>query len=150
MSRAPVAVAALVAVLALTGCFATGPQPEDAIPPALLASDLDILEASAGKGVDGFSVNVSASVLVERDEISADDLREILRIVVENTHITNINAIAISARSDETEEVNGFTTNVYIDLVPAAEELGLDDPDDGLGTIRADWDEVVTMLRETE
>ena len=150
MSRIPVVVAALVAVLALTGCFATGPQPEDAIPPALLASDLDILEASAGKGVDGFSVNVSASVLVERDEISADDLREILRIVMENTHITNVNAITISARSDETEEVNGFTMNVHIDLVPAAEELGLDDPDDGLGSIRADWDEVVTMLRETE
>lgn len=149
MSRTPAAAIALAVVLALTGCVATGPQPEDAIPPALLASDLDILEASADKGVDGFSVNVSASVLVERDEISADDLREILRIVVENTHITNVNAISISARSDETEEVAGFTTNVYIDLVPAAEELGLDDPDDGLGTIRADWDAVVTMLKKT-
>ena len=146
----PAAFVAALAVLLLTGCFATGPQPDESIPPALLASDLDILEAEAGKGNDGFSVNVSASFLVERDELSADDLREVLRIVVENTHITNINAISILAQSDEMESTEGFEHNVTIDLVPVAEELGLENQNSGrTGSIKVDWDEVVTMLKET-
>lgn len=142
--------ASALAVAALAGCVATGPQPEEAIPSALLASDLDILEASAGDSVDGFSVNVSASFLVERDEFTADELREVLRIVVENTHITNVNAVSIIGQTDELETVAGFESNVNLDLVPAAEELGLPDPDDGRGTIRVDWDSVVAMLEETE
>lgn len=147
----PAAFAAALAALLLTGCVATGPQPEDAIPPALLASDLDILEAEAGKGNDGFSVNVSASFLVERDELSAEDLREVLRIVVDNTHISNINAISIIARSDEMEETEGFEHNVTLDLVPAAEELGLENQNSGgTGSIQVDWDAVVAMLEETE
>ena len=143
----PVAPAAALAVLLLSGCFATGPQPDESIPPALLASDLDILEAEAGKGNDGFSVNVFASFLVERDELSADDLREVLQIVVENTHISNINAISIIARSDELEETEGFEHNVTLDLVPVAEELGLDNQNSGrTGSIQVDWDDVVAML----
>ena len=147
--RRPLVAAIPAAVLLLTGCFAVGPQPEDAIPPALLASDLDILEASAGKGVDGFSVDVWASFVVERDAVTADDLREVLRIVVENTHITNVNAISIIGLGDEVDPDSIDEQNERLDLVPAAEELGLPDPDDGLGSIRADWEDVVAMLEET-
>lgn len=142
--------AAAAALVALSGCVATGPQPAESIPPALLASDLGILEASADTATDGLSVNVKATVLVERDEISADDLREILRIVVDNTHITNITAVGISARSDETEEVGGISVNVPVDLVPAAEQLGFDDPGSGRGAILVDRDDVLTMLKESE
>lgn len=148
LRRALVALAGGTALL-LAGCVAAGPQPEDAIPPALLASDLGILEANAGDSVDGLSVNVWASFLVERDEVSADDLREVLRIVVDNTHITNITSISISALGDEIDEQSIDEQNVRLDLVPAAEELGLTDPDDGLGSIRAGWDEVVAMLEGT-
>lgn len=146
--RLPLLSAALV-LAALTGCVATGPQPEAAIPPALLDSDLDILEAEAGDSVDGLSVNVWASFLVERDELTADELREVLRIVVENTHITNVNAVSIIGQTDELETVAGFESNVNLDLVPVAEELGLSDADDGRGTIKVDWEDVVAMLEET-
>ena len=142
--------AAALILAGLAGCVATGPQPEAAIPPALLDSDLDILEAEAGDSVDGLSVDVWASFVVERDELTADELREVLRLVVENTHITNVNAVLIIGQSDELETVAGFESNVNLDLVPAAEELGLRDPDDGRGTIKVDWDSVVAMLEETE
>ena len=141
--------AAALVLTGLAGCVATGPQPEEAIPPALLDSDLGILEAEAGDSVDGFSVNVWASFLVERDEVTADELREVLRLVVENTHITNVNAISIIGQSDELETVAGFESNVNLDLVPVAAELGLPDADDGRGTIKIDWKDVVAMLEET-
>ena len=144
---APLVGAALTLLLA--ACVATGPQPQDAIPPALLGSDLGILEADAGKSVDGASVDVWASFVVERDEVSADDLREVLRLVVENTHITNIAGVSIIGQSDEVDPDSPIGANVYLDLVPAADALGLDDADDGLGTIRVDWDDVVRMLEET-
>lgn len=150
MRRHPFALLLAAAALVLAGCVATGPQPEEAIPPALLASDLDILEAEAGIGRDGFSVNVATSFLVERDEISADDLREVLRIIVENTHITNVNAIGVVARGDEMEETEGFSHHVTLDLVTPAEELGLRNQTSGrTGSIQVDWDDVVTMLEKT-
>jgi hypothetical protein len=146
MPRLTLAVAALVVAL-LSGCVATGPQPAESIPPALLASDLDIADADAGTSNDGLSVNVWASFQVERDEFTADELREVLSIVVANTHISNINAISIIGTSDETEVFEGFEQNVYLDLVPAAEELGLENQTSGrTGSIAVDWDDVVDLL----
>ena len=139
--------AVALAALTLSGCFLTGGDPADTIPQALLDSDLQVLEAEGGKTTDGFSVNVWASVVVERDELSADDLREILRIVVNNTRISDVNAITVIALSDELETTDGFEDNVRIDLVPAVQELGLLDQGSGrTGSIEVYWDDVISLL----
>lgn len=148
--RLSTAVVAALVTLTLGGCVLRGDPPDEAIPPALLASDLDILEAEAGKSLDGFSVSVWASVLVERDALSADDVREILRIVVENTHISNVDMISIIGLGDERETTNGYEHEVYLDLQPAADALGLDNRyRGGNGLLDVDWDEAVRMLEES-
>lgn len=151
MHRTPLRAASLalvaIAALGLSGCFLTGGDPADTIPQALLDSDLQVLEADAGKSTDGFSVNVWASVVVERDQLSSDDLREILRIVVNNTHISDVNAISVIALSDELETTDGFEDNVRIDLVPTVHELGLPDQGSGrTGSIEVSWDDVISLL----
>lgn len=149
MRRHPLALlVAGVAALVLAGCVATGPRPDEAIAPALLASDLDILDVSADTAVDGFSVDVVVVFTVERDEISPDDLREILRVIVANTHLTDVNALRLSGHRDEIDPASSTGGTMRLDLVPAAEQLGFDDPDDGLGTIRVDWDDVVAVAGE--
>lgn len=137
------------ALLALTGCVATGAPPQESIPPALLDSDLGILEAQAGTETDGLSVGVWASFVVERDELSADELREVLRIVVANTSLTNVSEISIIAQSDEIDPASPSGNNVYIALEPLAAQLGLEPRNpDGRGPVDLLWDDVTALLKE--
>lgn len=143
-ARLLAAVAAVTATLALSACVATGAQPDEAIPPALLGSDLGILEASADKSTSGFSLTVSVSFVVERDELSADDLRQIIGIAVDNTHITNVETLRVSGFSDEIDPDAVVESHVELDLETPADDLGLeleDGPLSDAGTIELRWED---------
>jgi hypothetical protein len=135
---------AVVLVLALSGCSirTPGTEPLDtAIPKAFLASDLPIADAQAGKGVDGLSVDVWASAEFETGTVTADQLSTMLRLAVENTHLSDVNTIEILASEGPYEDGD------FIDLGPVGVELGFEDDIDRTG-FSADWDDVVAYLDE--
>lgn len=151
MIRRLTAVAALAAVL-LTGCVVTGDPPDEAIPPALLDSDLGIVEATADTSTSGTSVSVVVTVVAERAELAADELRQLIAIAVENTHVTNPHSLRIYADSDEIDPESIAGSRVPIDLRDPARQLGLEltgGVTDGTDAIEALWPDVLAMLEQT-
>ena len=133
--------AAAVLTVGLSACSMRIPTQESletAIPKALLAADLGITSAEADTSTDGFAVNIDASMEFETDDVTADDLRTILTIVVENANMTKASDVRITAAVDP------FTNGVYIDLGSLGQELGF--PTDGDETFSADWDDVVAFV----
>jgi hypothetical protein len=130
--------------LALSGCSVRVPGQESfetAIPAALVASDLGIAAAEANKRVDGFAVNVSVSAEMDSDAVTADDLRGMLQLVVENTDLSDVNTLSIIAT------VGPYSSDVaYVDLGALGAELGFDD--EGDSSFTAPWDDVVAFIRE--
>jgi hypothetical protein len=128
--------------LVLSGCSVQAPGKESletAIPKAFLASDLPITGAQAGSGVDGFAVNVWASAEFETGTVTADDLRTMLKLAVENTGLSKVNTLEILATEGP------YKDDRYIDLGSVGAELGFDD-DDELSSFSAPWEDVVAFL----
>ena len=151
MIRRLAALALLAAVL-LSGCVVTGTPPDEAIPAALLDSDLEILEATADTLTSGSSVSIVVTVVVERDELSSDDLRELIALTVENTHLTNPHALRIYAESDEIDPESIIDSRVQIDVRAPAQQLGLEltgGVTAGTDAIEALWPDVLAMLDAT-
>lgn len=133
-----------ILVVALSGCFRNPAAPglEEAIPAALLEAELGITDAWAEKSVDGFTVSVSAGVVVPDGEVTAEELRTILGIVVEHANISNLSYIrlrAVMSRDAEDDPPD-------VDLHGPAEELGIEvhgdaDPD----VLQVDWDVAVAV-----
>lgn len=116
----------LIAVLAfaltvglLTGCSFGPREPlETAIPAALVASDLGIIEAEATTGMDGFSKYLSVYSTFDRDTITTDELIEIVRLTIENCDSNNISLLQIGGLDGTAD---GYE---YIDLGAVGLELG--------------------------
>ena len=142
--RAGIAIAAAVALAAtLSACSVRNPTQESletAIPKALLAADLGITSAEADTSTDGFAVNINASMEFEADDVTAEDLRTVLKIVVDNANITKASNVKVTAAVDP------FTNGVYIDLGALGEELGFSTGGDE--TFSATWNDVVDFVNE--
>ena len=134
-------VALVLATLALSACAPQREPLDTAIPAAFLASDLGITAAEAGTSMDGFSLNVTASAEFDPDAAapSADDLRTMLRLVVENTPQNNVNTLEIYA------SVGPYEGGNAVDFGALGVELGFDD-DNPLSGFSAPWDDVVEFL----
>jgi hypothetical protein len=133
----------LVALIALGGCSIREPHRESletAIPAALLASDLGITEATADNGVDGLAVTVTANITVNRSTITADELREILKIIVDNTNLTHVAKIEVGAYDGTAPP------HTTIDLGAVGEELGFTRGRILKEYFHGDWDDVVELL----
>jgi hypothetical protein len=142
--RTPVMIGILVcAALALAACAPTGGRPSTTIPAAFLASDLGITAAEASTETSGFSLNLTASAEFGPDagEVTADDLRTMLQLVVENTSLDTVNTLEIYA------SIGPFDGDNSIDLGALGVELGFDD-DNTLSGFSAPWDDVVDFLDE--
>jgi hypothetical protein len=139
----------LIGALALTtmvlcACSVREPERESlesAIPAAFLASDLGISGAEAGTSVDGFAVSVWASAEFDTVSVTADDLREMLRLAVDNIDLSSVDTLQIIAT------VGPFQNDVSIDLGALGVELGFTDDSD-LPSFTADWDDIVAFLEE--
>jgi hypothetical protein len=113
-----------LAALGLSGCTIRMPFQESletAIPAAFLASDLGITGSQAGKSMSGFGMTVWASAEFEDDSVTADDLRTMLRLAVENTNLSRVDTLEVLAAVGPHED------GAYIDLGPAGVELGFED-----------------------
>jgi hypothetical protein len=135
---------ALVTLMALGGCSLREPNREGletAIPTALLATDLGITRATAENGVDGLAVTVTVNVWIDGSAISADDLREILRVIVDNTNLTHVAEIEVGAYDDTAP------AHTTIDLGAVGEELGFPRSRILKEYFHGDWDDVVELLQ---
>jgi hypothetical protein len=133
-----------VATLCLAGCTIRMPfreSLETAIPAAFLAGDLGITGSQAGTSTSGFAMTVWASAEFENDTVTAEDLRTMLQLAVENTDLSRVTTLEISAT------VGPFQDSEYIDLGAVGVELGFE-ADDELGGFTAPYDEVVDFLEE--
>lgn len=137
-----------VAVLSLSGCSIRLPfreSLETAIPKALLAADLGITSAEADKTNDGFAINVQVSAVFDDADVTADELRTMLQLVVENTDLSKVTNVSLLALVGPIpDDISADRT--YIDLGALGVELGFPDPDDT--EFEADWDDVVDFLNE--
>lgn len=84
--RNRLAVAAALLLL-LAGCSLEPPQEplETAIPAALMASDLGVLDAEASVGIDGFARELSVYVTFDRSTVSTDDVVRIVELSIEHS-----------------------------------------------------------------
>jgi hypothetical protein len=143
-SRALVGGAIALLAVSLSACSIRMPGRESletAIPAALVASDLGITAAEADKRTDGFAVNVSVYAEMDSDSVTADELRDMLRLVVENTDLSDVNTLDIMAT------VGPYSSDVvHVDLGAPAAELGFDD--EGDSDFEAPWEDVVALLDE--
>lgn len=120
MKRLLSAIAVAFIVVLLAGCsFGPRKEPlETAIPAALVASDLGIIDAEASTGADGFSKYLSVYATFDRATVSSDDAIEIVRLSIENCDSDNIDVIHIGGL-DGTADGNEF-----IDFGAVGVELG--------------------------
>lgn len=113
---------AAAALMLLAGCsLEPRKEPlETAIPAALVASDLGILDAEASTGMDGFVKYLSVFVVLDRDTLSEDELVKIITLSVENCDESNIDVVKIGARDGSVE---GYE---YIDVGSVGVRLGFE------------------------
>ncbi|MGV8884540.1 MAG: hypothetical protein ACOH1T_02980 [Microbacteriaceae bacterium] len=133
----------LASSTALSGCSIRNPTQtplEEAVPAALLSLDIGITEAEATTTTSGFAVGVTAWVTVDRATMTADDLRNILDVLVDNTAISNLRTVSVGAIDGTSADSSS------IDLSSVGEELGFAPSSDGPGKFTADWDDVVSFL----
>jgi hypothetical protein len=119
---------------------------ETAIPTALEASDLGITEAEVSKQMSGVSITVSVWATFEDDTLTADDLRTVLQLIVDNANQSGLYRLEITALVGEYKP-DGSTT--YIDLWSLREELGIErsfSHAERSDEFAADWDDVVDYL----
>lgn len=128
MRRARGAVAALIVATILTACTPASNPPtevETRIPAALTAADLGVVDATAGISPDGLTYDLDVTIGVERDKITADELRQILEIVVE-TAGEDTDPSDLSLIAEDTTQPANAGPDVLVDLHGPAQELGFD------------------------
>jgi hypothetical protein len=136
---------ALTCAVTVSACSIRNPSEPDlesAIPQALLASDLGIVTAEAGNGVDGASTYVSVFIGVKRDKVTSAELHQILEIIVDNSNLGPYN-LRVNAIDETNPDLPGQARS-YINLAEPARELGLESNDDEAFIAR--WDDVVAYL----
>ena len=136
---------ALTCAVTVSACSIRNPSEPDlesAIPQALLASDLGIVTAEAGNGVDGASTYVSVFIGVKRDKVTSAELHQILEIIVDNSNLGPYN-LRVNAIDETNPDLPGQARS-YINLAEPARELGLESNDNEAFIAR--WDEVVAYL----
>lgn len=116
---------------------------ETAIPTALIASDLGVLDAEASIGTSGFAVNVWVGVTFDGKSISSGDLSDVIEIVMENIDLSNVQDLTIVG-------FDGTTDDEFdrIDLGALGAEMGFPATTRALTDFIADWDDVVEFVRE--
>jgi hypothetical protein len=137
---------AVTALMLLAGCsFEPRKEPlATAIPSALLASDLGILEAEASTGMDGFVKYLSVFVVLDHDTVSQDELVRIITISVENSDESNIEVLHIGARDGTVE---GYE---YIDVGSVGVRLGFERAATVPDIAKIGWESAVALADEEE
>jgi len=132
----------LSVALLLPSCGSREPF-ETAVPTALTTSDLGISYAAADTSTSGFAVYMDVYVEFDHGTVSAEDLREIIKICVTNNTVRGLYGLKISA-------VNGPIDVDYnpIDLAPASEELGFPEHPSSPGDLYAEWDDVLEFVAD--
>ena len=146
-ARTAIAVVA-AAMLLLSACTIRQESREDfetAIPAALTTSALGITHASAEKTTSGFAVGIWVGVTFDHSEVNPAELREILELVVSNTNLTNLHGLEIVGYDGTTDDETD-----RIDLAPVGAELGFPETAAAPHDFSADWDDVVTFLRDND
>jgi hypothetical protein len=140
LRRLTAAIAAVVAVpAALTGCFATPAVDssfEERIPAALEAADLGLSDVWASRSTDGLTVVLNVGGTSSREEVSPDDLREMLQIIRSNNTLGG-SKLDFSLRNAD--------DSAFVDLDGPAQSLGaparVSASDGPLGIVLS-WDDV--------
>ena len=145
MRRLVAMVVALACAVSVSACSIRNPSEPDfetAIPQALLASDLGIVTAEAGNGVDGAATYVSVYIGLKRDNVTSAELHQMLEIIVDNSNLAphNLRLIAVD---ESNPDVPGQARS-YIDLAEPARELGFESSSEE--GFKSRWDAVVAYL----
>jgi hypothetical protein len=115
LHRTLVAVAAaLTLMLGLTACTSGGAYYQEAIPKALRATQLGVTDAWADEGLDGFTKYLAVGAQLDRDEVTADDVRVILGAIAESNDL----------KADELHLTVKNVDGDYADMPAIAAELG--------------------------
>ncbi|WP_261166740.1 hypothetical protein [Microbacterium sp. Marseille-Q6965] len=124
-------VAALLAI-ALSACSGTGHDVRqydgrigEDLPAALLDSDLGITEADASRSQSGVAFHLTVVVSIERDVVTADELRRILTIIVDTVTDDPEAFSMLSLDVADARSTSPIGAAESIDLSAAAAELGL-------------------------
>lgn len=144
LRRVTAAMAAVVAVpAALTGCFAAPPADssyEQKIPAALESADLGLSDVWASRSTDGFAVVLNVGGTSSREDVSPDDLREMLQIIRSNNTLGG-DKLDFSLRTAD--------DSAFVDLDGPAQSLGAParvSASDGPLGIVLDWEQVNSII----
>jgi hypothetical protein len=121
---------------------------ETAIPTALETSDLGITKAEVSKQMSGISITVSVWATFEHNTVTAEELREMLQLIVDNANQSGLYRLEITALVGEYKS-DGSTA--FIDLWTLRDELGIEGSFSSVersDEFSANWDDVVAYLDE--
>ncbi len=155
--RAAIAVLGASALLAVASCAAPASSAradrvEQELPQALLSSDLGVAGAEATQYLDGFTHNIGATIDLERGSVTAAELRDILAVFVD-TLTTDPEAygfVRVGVRdAGSAASTDVYGSKEYVDLAPAAQELGLEPTSaSGKNALAFEWSDVVALVQE--
>jgi mevalonate pyrophosphate decarboxylase len=111
---------------------------ETAIPTAFENADIGITSSEADSSSSGFAVYVDVLAEFDDTDVTAEEFRTMLQLIVENAHVSNFHGISVFASGPN---------NATISLGARGTELGFPDQD-ATGGFSADWDDVVAFLKE--
>lgn len=119
---------ALLGAAALAGCSVGGGTGELAA--AVSEADERVTDVEVTEGADGLSRYVAVWVSIDGDDMSADQLRSLLTAVADNVD-GGYREVRVGATNSGEERMDGADVNpdYYLDLAPAAAELGLPAPE---------------------
>jgi hypothetical protein len=144
LSRLASAAALACALTALmTGCFALPPLDssfEEKIPAALEEAELGLTDVWASRSTSGFTVILNVGGTSETGEVSPEELRSMLQIIVDNNTLGG-GRLDLGFRNSDDSAV--------VDLDGPAQALGADpqvSPSDGPLGINMTWEEVDRLI----
>jgi hypothetical protein len=142
-----------IVALALSGCSLFSPQEsyETAIPTALKDNVPGVIDATAYTSTSGFALYLGVDVNFETDAVSADDLRTMLKLIVENNDLSRVSHLQVYAEVGPNNPDPNFTGRVYVNLRSLGDELGIEPSfgsDESDENFEANWDEVANFVEE--
>ena len=120
--------AALAVAATLAGCSGSpAPDPREAIPAALIESDIGVVSAEAEPEQDGLATNLFVVIEFDHGDVTSRDLASTLQIIVDNADTARYNYLAVVGRFG-----GDANTGELLDLATLSEQLGFE-PDSVYG-----------------
>ena len=130
-------------VVGTAGCAVPNPfvaNFEEAIPRALLAADIGVVEATAATTLDGFSTNMGVYIQFEDQDVNAQELEMVLAIMLDHANMSGLSDMRVVGWVGDQLE------GTYINTAELGRELGFEDPDPEADSFDQRWGDVLAYF----